>query len=60
MQTNTFSSTSFTTVSETADQKVLLSAPVELDLMALLHVGGGLGPAGTWAEAATDGPAGTW
>ncbi len=38
-----------------------IPALVELTPEQLLQVGGGLGPAGTWATAtATQGPAGTW
>jgi hypothetical protein len=35
-------------------------APVELKPEQLQQVGGGLGPAGTWAATTTAGPAGTW
>jgi hypothetical protein len=60
MQFNFFVSSPALTVEESADQSVLLSAPVEIDATMLERVGGG-GPAGTWAEAAVyDGPAGTW
>lgn len=44
-----------------AENAVIKSVPVELDFSLLSHVGGGLGPNGTWGEAAVfDGPNGTW
>lgn len=65
MQTNFFSSffsaTAQSVAQATVDASPRFSAPVELDLATLEHVGGGKGPAGTWsADAVAEGPAGTW
>jgi hypothetical protein len=48
-----------------ANAKPAKSAPVVLDASLLRHVGGGLGPNGTWAAASAStatalGPNGTW
>ena len=64
MQTKFFSSffsfAAQSTAQSTVDATQRFSAPVELDLATLEHVGGA-GPAGTWAAAAVAaGPAGTW
>ena len=65
MQTNFFSSffsfAAQSTQQVTVDATQRFSAPVELDLATLEHVGGGCGPAGTWsADGVAAGPAGTW
>ena len=63
MQINIFSFFAAQFADETSvDTTHRLTAPVELDLVALEHVGGGvMGPAGTWsADAVAAGPAGTW
>lgn len=63
MQTNFFSFFAAQSADQTSvDTTQRLSAPVELELATLAHVGGGLkGPAGTWAaDAVAAGPAGTW
>ncbi len=63
MQSNLFSffSAQFADKSS-VDSTQPVTGPVELDLVTLAYVGGGLmGPAGTWsAEAVAAGPAGTW
>lgn len=63
MQTTLFSSffAAKNAAQGTFDVSKAKTSPVELDLSMLKQVGGGLGPAGTWAEAqVTEGPAGTW
>lgn len=63
MQTNIFSFFAAQFADQTSvDTAQRLTAPVELDLATLEHVGGGvMGPAGTWsADAVAAGPAGTW
>lgn len=63
MQINIFSFFAAQFADQTSvDTTHRLTAPVELDLEALEHVGGGvMGPAGTWsADAVAAGPAGTW
>jgi len=62
MQTNFFSAlfANNSVASANSDVSVDEIAPVELDLASLELVGGGFGPAGTWASAVVSGPAGTW
>lgn len=63
MQTNFISSlfAANTVVPAASEVPAAESAPVVLDMASLELVGGGMGPAGTWAAlSVVQGPAGTW